>query len=144
MILLGFVMNAQHAPGRNDGKMHRREQVKDFTPEQKAELQTKRMTLELDLTDAQQNTIKAHILQRLNEREKAKGARKANREAGKRPGAEERFAMENRKLDEKIATKAFYKKTLSTQQFEKLENMKQSGKEKITKKREIFKKRYGR
>jgi periplasmic protein CpxP/Spy len=140
MMMTGLAMNAQHGDRRHEGKKHDKGQKEHFTPEQRAELRTKEMTLALDLTDKQQAEIKAFFTERNKEMEKAVAERKANRDAGKKPTNDERFAMKNKMLDERIATKAFMKKTLDARQLAKLEEMKNDKREKITKKGKNFKK----
>ena len=46
---------------------------------------------------------------------------KADKAAGKKPTADERFAMKSKMLDEKIAMKAEMKKILTAEQFDKWE-----------------------
>ncbi len=52
----------------------------DLSPEQKAELTTKRLTLQLDLTEAQQKEVHKLQLEMISEREKNKEFRKAEAE----------------------------------------------------------------
>lgn len=143
-MMAGMTMNAQHGERRHEGKKHGREQMEQFSPEQRAELQTKKLTLELELTQKQQAEIKEYFTQKNKERETMKADAKAKREAGKKPTADERFAIQNKRLDDKIATKAFFKKTLDARQLAVLEKMKEERKEKITKKHENLKKRWRR
>ena len=140
MMMTGLAMNAQHGERRHEGKKHDKGQKEHFTPEQRAELRTKEMTLALDLTNKQQTEIKAFFIEKNKEMEKVAAERKANRDAGKKPTNDERFAMRNAMLDERIATKAFLKKTLDARQLAKLEEMKSDKREKITKKGKNFKK----
>lgn len=137
MLMMGFAMNAQPGEKKHHGRKH---QMENFTPEQRAELQVKKMTLSLDLTDKQQAEIKAFLVEKGKEKDKAMTALKANREAGKKPTSDERFAMKNKMLDEKIAMKAFLKKTLDAKQLAKLESMKLEKREKITNREKNFKK----
>lgn len=94
-----------------------------LTVEQRNELRLKKMTLELDLTAAQQKEMKTLIAEQSAKRETAMAERKAAKAAGKKPTADERFAMENKKLDEQIAMKEKVKKILTPQQLEKWEKM---------------------
>ncbi len=104
---------AQEGPerGPRDGK-------DQLTPEQMATLQTKKMTLALDLSSAQQKQVQEFHL------ENAK-LRKEKREAvkGKRTdlSSEERFALQNERLDHMIAQKEKMKKILNEEQFAKWE-----------------------
>lgn len=139
VMMMGFAMNAQHGERRHNEKRHGKEHTEHFTPEQKAELQAKKMTLALDLSDKQQADVKAFLLERNKEKQKQMETLKANREAGKKLTSDDRFAMNNRRLDDKLAMKAFMKKTLDARQLSKLEEMKKHRHEKITKKNDFFK-----
>jgi len=105
------------------GPNQNRKAMANLEPEEIATLQTKKMTLHLDLTDAQQQDIykinlenaklrKAHMVERK--------ARKENSEASK-PTKEERLAMANKMLDHKIEVKAKMKKILNEEQYTKWE-----------------------
>lgn len=143
-MMAGMAMNAQHGERRHEGKKHGREHMDHFTPEQRAELQTKKLTLELDLTEKQQADIKAYFTKKNKERETARTAMKAKREAGQKLTSDGRFEMQNKILDNKIAAKAFFTKTLDTKQLAKFQSMKMERKEKITKKHENLKNRWRR
>lgn len=120
MLLVGMTAMAQK------GKDNRRGAMKDLTPEQVATLQTKQMTLALDLSQAQQSKIQAMNLENAKLRKTKMEERKAARKEGdaKRPTSEERYAMKNEMLDHQIAQKAAMKKILSEDQFEKWSKMK--------------------
>lgn len=98
---------------------------KDLTPEQMATLQTKKMTLALDLTQEQQTTIQAMNLEKAKMRKAKMETRKAAKERveAKKPTAEERYAMQNKRLDQMIAHKAEMKNILSEEQYERWEKM---------------------
>ncbi|MEE1899242.1 hypothetical protein V1389_12885 [Flavobacterium rakeshii] len=106
-------------PGR--GEHH--EKREKLTVEQRTELQVKKMTLELDLTDKQKADIQKLVLDRNKKAETEMAKHKADREAGKAPTKDERFAMQSKKLDEQIAMKAEMKKVLNDEQFEKWQKM---------------------
>lgn len=144
VMMMGVAMNAQHGERRHEGKMRGGERMEHFTPEQRAELQVKKMTLALDLNEKQQKEIKSYLLEKNKDREKAIAERKANREAGKKMTADERFAMKSRMLDNKIAAKEFFRKTLDAEQLAKMEEIKNDRHEKITKKSKKFKNRHWR
>lgn len=92
-----------------------------LTPEESAELQTKRMTLHLDLTEAQQKEIYKVNLNNANQRKAMMDARKAKMESEnlERPTKEERLSMMNAQLDHQIATKAKMKSILNDEQYAK-------------------------
>ena len=107
---------------QKDGKSSR-EGAKNLTPEQMATLQTKKMALDLDLTEAQQSQIQVLNLENAKLRKAKMEERKAMKEDDerKRPTAEEKFAMQNQRLDAQIAQKAKMKKILSQEQYAKWE-----------------------
>lgn len=130
MMLVGLGSYAQH--GKD--KMNR----EPFTASQKAELQSKKMTLALDLNEKQQKDIQKLLTDKNTKAEQFKSQFKANREAGKKPTADERFAMQNKRLDEKIAFKGEMKKILNTDQYSKWEKMKKHRKENHERKHKKF------
>ncbi|MUH35479.1 hypothetical protein D9O36_06480 [Zobellia amurskyensis] len=117
--MVGLTAMAQREKG------HDRDGMKNLTAEQIATLQTKKLTLALDLSSAQQQKIKAINLEEAKERKAKFEERKAQREEGerKKPTSEERYAMQNEKLDKMIAHKAEMKEILSAEQYEKWQKM---------------------
>ncbi len=95
----------------------------DFSPEQIAILQTKKMTLHLDLTEMQQREIQKINLANAIERKAKMETRKKMKEsnASEKPSIEERFNMMSERLDNQIARKKQMQAILSKEQFEKLE-----------------------
>lgn len=114
--------------------------MENFTPEQRVELQVKKMTLELDLNDKQQHEVKKLLTERSKDREKVMAEHKARKEEGKKLTADERFAMKNDMLNEQIEMKKEMKKILTSEQFEKFEAMHEKRQEKITKRSKNLKK----
>lgn len=107
---------------QNQGEHERVQQFKDFSPEEVATLQTKKMTLHLDLTDAQQKQIQAILLEQAKARKlKMEARKKMHEEGGEKPSKEDRFNRANEQLDSRIALKSKMKNILSTEQFEKWE-----------------------
>ncbi|WP_417785368.1 Spy/CpxP family protein refolding chaperone [Tenacibaculum sp.] len=95
----------------------------ELSTEQKTELAVKKMTLQLDLTEAQQNQIRPLIAEQVAERQKMWAKRKAMKESGKKATADERYAMKSHMLDKKIAHKSEMKRILNKQQYERYEKM---------------------
>lgn len=121
LLLVGATSMAQERSHRgHHGNMH------DLTPEQMATLQTKKMTLALDLSKGQQNQILALNLEnsklRKSKIEEFKAKKKEDGER-KKPTSEERFTMQNARLDHQIAQKTKMKEILSPEQMEKWEKM---------------------
>ena len=93
--------------------------MKTMTPEQEATLWTKKMTLELDLNQNQQDQMYALILGKTKKRK----LRMENKPK-ERPSKEEIYNMHIQRLDEAIAMKESLKTILNEDQFAKWERMK--------------------
>jgi hypothetical protein len=106
----------QHRQERKRG--HQRS---EFTVDQIAELQTKRMTLQLDLTQQQQEQILEINKTKVAEHKQKKEARKATKEADKAPTSDEVFKIQSERLDKMIAHKAEMKEILNSEQYDKWE-----------------------
>lgn len=131
VIMFGLTVSAQEKKER-------------LSTEQRTELQTKKMALALDLTDKQQTEVKKLLLDRSKKMEAGKKDFKANREAGKKLTADERFAMKSKMLDERIAMKKEFKKILTPEQFEKIQEYNKAHKRKITNRDKKMKKHHRR
>ena len=94
----------------------------DFTAEQIATIQTKKMALALDLDETQQKAIYKTFQTAATNRKPAMENFKQKRAAGTKPTSEERFEMEKTKLDKQLAHKAEMKKILNKDQYAKWEN----------------------
>ena len=116
VLAVGFTVTTQAQKG-DKGK---REQL---TVEQQTELEVKKMTLKLDLTEAQQNQIKPLIAKKVAERKEMWTKRKAMKESDSKPSSEERYAMKTKMLDKQIAYKTEMKRILNEQQYERFEKM---------------------
>lgn len=106
-----------------------------LTPEQRTELQLKKMTLDLDLNNKQQKEVKSILLDKAKNREAKFAAFKNNKEKGQKLSADEKFEMKTKMLDEQILMKAQMKKTLSAEQFNKWEINKEKRAKKMTHRR---------
>ncbi len=125
LALITFQANAQDnkKEKRQENRTERLEKRLEFEPKEVAELQTKKMTLQLDLTEAQQKKIMALNLENATKRqEQIKKQLKAKDDSEKvKPTKEEKLKRMNAKLDAKIANKQKMKAILSAEQFEKWE-----------------------
>jgi len=134
MILLlafGATLYAQPPGHKKDGpRKEMRQKMQELTPQQRAELKTKRMALDLDLSPTQQSEILKLNLDLETEREKRKAEQKKKGELA----ANEMFERTSKMLDTKIATKKQLKSILTEAQFEKSHD----------KKKRKHKHRYGR
>lgn len=117
--MVGITIFAQERNRRQQGN-----EMEQFTPEQRSELQVKKLTLELDLNESQQRDIKAFIADKNAKMETRKTAMKAMKEKGTKPTSDERFAMKSKMLDEQIANKKRMEKILNPKQLEKWSDLK--------------------
>lgn len=124
LLIVGITTIAQERKNKHQG-----DQMEQFTPEQHTQLMLKKMTLELDLTEAQQKDISEFISNQMAKKEAHKAQMKANREKAVKHTKEERFAMQMKMLDEQIATKKRMEKILNDKQFEKWTALKEDRRE---------------
>ncbi|MEN8788610.1 MAG: hypothetical protein ABF293_10295 [Flavobacteriaceae bacterium] len=117
-LALGMLGYAQHAPHHKG--------MKDMSAEQIASLETKKLTLALDLSENQQQKIQELTLDHALKREAKREEQKAK---DSKPDADERYDHLSSRLDSKIEMKAKMKEILNKEQFEKWEKL-QIGKEK--------------
>ena len=87
----------------------------DLSPQQMAELATKKMTLRLDLSETQQEEINKIELERAKKRMELR----ENRENRKKLTENERFDRKNEMLDAQIAHKKKMKSILTEEQYKK-------------------------
>lgn len=121
LIALAFVTIQVSAQNQGERKGDR---MNDFTPEEMAQLQTKKMTLALDLTDAQQKQVEKLQLENAKERQALRETRQLKKKDGTgKPNKEERLAMMNERLDKQIEMKEKMKQILNEDQFEKWKKM---------------------
>lgn len=120
MLMAGFTTIAQR--GERGDKVQRGD-FKNMTVEQMATLQTKKMTLALDLTQDQQNKIQALNLENAKKRKAKMDERKALKDSEERPArtSDEQYAQRMERLDASIAHKTELKKILTQEQFAKWE-----------------------
>jgi periplasmic protein CpxP/Spy len=118
MLLFSTAINAQNSPNKRA----------DFAPKQQATLQTKRMALNFDLDKNQENAVYKMMLNKAEERESIRNKRQLKRKKGTTLTQEERFEIENNRLDRQLAHKEEMKKILTAEQFEKWNNFKNCNK----------------
>ena len=105
----------------------RRQHRSDLSPDQTAELQTKKMTLHLELNEKQQQQILEINKRNAIVREQNMQEHKAIREKSEKPNNEELVKRRSARLDKQIAHQKEMKKILNEKQFETWKN---SGKHK--------------
>ncbi|WP_347924368.1 hypothetical protein [Pontimicrobium sp. SW4] len=121
LVSLQGIAQERQREHRKEDRKERPQTLKDLSPEEVATLQTKKMTLYLDLTEAQQKEVYKINLANAKERQSKMEALKKMRENGEKPSKENRYSMMNERLDKQIAQKKQMKSILSKEQFEKLE-----------------------
>ncbi len=124
LILVAFVLlcNISIAQSRKSIEM---------TPEQVAEIQTKKMTLDLDLSSNQQKDVKALLLEEAKKREALKKEMNARSQEEKKFSSDEKYKKQLEILDNQIELKAKMKKILNPEQMAKWEEKQNQRKEKI-------------
>ncbi|MGB0479976.1 MAG: hypothetical protein ACPGHD_03940 [Flavobacteriaceae bacterium] len=128
LILFSAFLIAQ-PPHQQSPPEKRMERMNKLTAEQQATLWSKKMTLELDLNDTQEQQVYTLVLSKANTHKK----RRANRPK-KRPNSDEMYQMQVNLLEEKIAMKKAMKSILTTEQYGLWE--------KSQKKKELMKKKH--
>ena len=124
VLLFSLTVFAQQPPRQMDSERGKRsnnrmQAMKALTPEQEATLWTKKMTLELDLNQNQQDQMYALIL---GKTKKIKS--RMENKPKERPSKEEIYNMHISRLDEAIAMKESLKKILNDYQFAQWELIK--------------------
>ena len=122
---LSFLTNAQE-------ERERANKMQDYTPEEMAQVQTKQMTLDLDLTEAQQKQVQQINLENAKERKAKYEAREnASKSSEKeKPSKDERLKMKNEQLDRQIEMKKKMKSILNEDQYKKWEEISKERREK--------------
>ena len=111
---------AQQQGTQRANRVEKAKRISDFTPEEVAALQTKKMTLHLDLNESQQKQIHKINLENAMVRKRIMESFKAKRENGsiEKPSKEARLEMMNARLDHQIAMKSKMKTILNKKQFD--------------------------
>ncbi|HRG19185.1 MAG TPA: hypothetical protein PLP39_08850 [Flavobacterium lutivivi] len=102
-----------------------------LTNEQRAELESKKMKLDLDLNDKQTAEVKKLLLEQQNKGDEVRKTMKAKKESGVKPSQDEVFKMKNELLDRQIAFKGEMKKLLTPEQYAKWEATREAKKDKM-------------
>jgi len=110
-----------------EARKEMREKMKDFTPEQMADLRTKQLALRLDLNESQQREIKTIEI----ERAKKMKAHMANKTEKKELTSDEMYQKRSQMLEDQLAVKNKMKSILTEEQYQKWEkgHMRNSGRE---------------
>lgn len=124
MIAVAFItINVSAQDKKMEVAKERTEMRQDLNPEETAKLQSKKMTLQLDLTDQQQVEVEKLLFNEAKVRMAKKEEFKANREKlqGEKLSIEERLKMTNERLDHQIEMKKKMKAILNAEQYAKFE-----------------------
>ncbi len=123
LVIAALLFSGMVAMAQKDEMNGRAHGMTDLSPEQIATLQTKRMTLALDLNESQQTKMKSLLASNAVERRTKMEAYKAQKESGKKLTSEEQYKIQNERLDHQIAQKNEMKKLLNEEQYAKWEKM---------------------
>ncbi len=99
----------------------KRKAMSELSVAQKAELQTKKMTLQLDLTANQQKEVRALAEKNLAERAAKRKEMIAGKAEGKTLTSDQRFELATERLDAQISMKNDMKSILNADQYTKWE-----------------------
>ncbi|RXP56136.1 hypothetical protein EC396_07625 [Lutibacter sp. HS1-25] len=129
-LLTSIAVNAQQGQGKGQKGMN-------LTPEQKATLKAKQMTLALDLNTKQQTEVYNLMKNSATEQQSVMASMKQKRQDGVTISDDEKYEMQKQRLDKKIEHKTAMKNILTKDQYEKWEKMMQhqrkSGKKNMAK-----------
>lgn len=123
IIALMAMTVAQAQQGR---KGDRGERMKNVTSQEMATMQSKRMTLALDLSDHQEKEVYQVLFQQAEKRK----ANKLTKEDREKLTDDQKKAKRIATIDNKIAVKRAMKKTLDSKQYSKWEKMMKNRKSK--------------
>lgn len=141
LVMAILLMAGMSAMAQHHDRKGMRDAMKDLTPDQVATLQTKKMTLALDLNASQQSKMKSMFIEDAKTR-KAKMEKHTNRkEEASSITADEKFAMQKERLDFEIERKKEMKALLTQEQYEKWEKMKHEKRMQHKRKREVRKRK---
>jgi len=121
VILFSLTISAQRQNERQGKRA-------DYSPEQIATLQTKKMALRLDLNENQKKEVQKLTLKYAEERQQLRATLQKNKQDGTGLTSNERFERENMRLERQLAHKNSLKKILTDEQFEKWEATNKSNK----------------
>lgn len=123
LIAIALMTVQAFAQQKKEGTKERAQMMRNLSPEDAATMQTKRLTLHLDLNEKQQAEVKEMLLANAKARKAKMEEMKAKKEKGElqKPTKEERIKMANARLDQQIAMKTKMKEILNDEQYDKWE-----------------------
>ena len=114
---------------------------KRLTTEQLTKLKVKKMTLELELSEIQQNKLTPVIKELISERSAQLDKKRELKNDVKKINPNERYQMANKILDRKIMFQKEMRTILNEEQFKKFKTLEKKRNEKMKKRRHQKKKR---
>ena len=125
LVVLAIVflsLNALAQPNEKPLKREKAHQImQQLTPEDHANLKTKRMTLHLDLNEGQQKKVYQLLLEQEINKQAFISERKNKKSSDNEFNKEDFLKMQNERLDQQIAFKSKMKSILNDTQYEKFE-----------------------
>ena len=134
LLVVGMTTFAQERMGERKEKL---------TPEQRVNLQVKKLTKDLSLNEKQVQEIKALVAKEAEKREAKRAEMDAKRASGAKPSKEEMKAHKAKVQEDQAAMDANMKKILSADQYAKWVQKREERKEKMEEKRDDRKKGKG-
>jgi hypothetical protein len=129
LVIVALALFTLNGIAQQDGKNRKdrkemRSELRDMSPENIADLKSKKLTLHLDLSESQQKQVHNILLDEAKDMQKIRSERQADNNEKERPSKEERVEMQNNRLDKAIAIKRKMKTILTPEQYAKFEKMK--------------------
>jgi Spy/CpxP family protein refolding chaperone len=122
LLLVGTTTFAQERMGENNDKL---------TPEQRVNLQVKKLTKELNLSDKQAQELKEIVVKEIEQREGRKAEIQARKAEKKKMASDEMNARKMKFEEKKMQTEERMKKILTPEQFLKWTEIRKVRKEKM-------------
>ena len=122
LLLVGTSTFAQERMGENNDKL---------TPEQRVNLQVKKLTKELNLSDKQAQELKEIVVKEIEQREGRKAEIQARKAEKKKMASDEMDARKMKFEEEKMQAEERMKKILTPEQFSKWTEIRKARKEKM-------------
>lgn len=124
-ILIAALFVTSLLAAQNNQTKHEKGQKTKPTPEQRAEIISKELTLALDLNDKQAQEVKALEEKMVEKRFAKMEEMKKMKDQNAKPTNEERLKRKNEMLDDEIAHQNEMKKILSNEQYAKWKQMRE-------------------
>ena len=135
VLVFAFILSA------NSQQKRKRFQKEKMSVEQASTLAVKKMTLHLELTDAQQKKILPLIKAQMEDRRANMKKFKEHKEKKEKISSDDRYKMANKKLDKQIEFQKEMKSILNKEQYEKFKKV-HARKNHMAKKKFLAKKKH--